>query len=305
MQERKEDTYYNFDNSTQQVPLTGFNQNQQTPNGNYNQPYNPQMPYQNAPYQNVTCQNAPYQNAPYQNSPYQNAPYPNGTYQKLPYMPQKKNSNKLLIPIIIIAFIAFFAIGYGVVSIAFPDTDNYIATFEQSGQMTDLINLCNAYDTNIMTITDTATAESYFEKALFDTKEFMRAFHQASCASQFTDENEAYNIFVADYFYLMIKNGNYDKFNYIFTDKMLEVSPTGDYYIDSYTFLNFYDEGYFEFTVDEKLAVLRGFEALVNNSTTEDERRMNLQEYYDFCESFELYDKADEVEKMLQGRDEV
>ena len=33
----------------------------------------------------------------------------------------------------------------------------------------------------------------------------------------------------------------------------------------------------------------------------DEERRMNLKEYYDFCESLGMYDRADEIERELQN----
>ena len=40
---------------------------------------------------------------------------------------------------------------------------------------------------------------------------------------------------------------------------------------------------------------------LVAASSTAEEQYLNLQEYYDCCEAFGDYDKADEIEQRLDG----
>ena len=52
-------------------------------------------------------------------------------------------------------------------------------------------------------------------------------------------------------------------------------------------------------TEPQKQAALSAFDALIAAAASEEERQMNLGEYYDFCEALGEYDKADEIERQL------
>ncbi len=71
--------------------------------------------------------------------------------------------------------------------------------------------------------------------------------------------------------------------------------------MDSYAFANFVETDYFELTDEQKQVTLRAFDALIEIAEDDEERRMNLKEYYDFCESLGMYDRADEIERELQN----
>lgn len=183
--------------------------------------------------------------------------------------------------------------------------DESVKKYEESGSMVDLIDVCGDYDFNIGSIKEEELlkVEKYFEIAVADPKEFIRNYDKALCKDNYDDADSAYNFFVADYFYLMLKNGEDDKFVSEFTSKMLQYSPSGTYYIDSYTFTYCIKEGTFKINDAQKLVILRGFDSLIAASNDDEEKYMNLQEYYDCCEELGLYDKADKIEKQLNQMD--
>lgn len=244
----------------------------------------------------------PYGQPPYGQGAY---PPPNG-YASYPPAPQKKKmSAGKIIGIVLGCFFGIFLllVVVGVVSVfSSANPEKKVEAYQQSGNLADLIDACDAYDTQITFVSDSAAAEACFAEALADTKAFHRAFPDAECTALYSDDAEvAYNVFMADYLYLMLINGNNEQYTQVFTQKMLERSASGNYYMDSYTFVGYVEDGIFELTDAQKQVVYQGFDALVAASATPDERTMNLQEYYDCCESFGNYDKADEIELLLGG----
>lgn len=261
----------------------------------------PVPPYGQSPY--TQPQTPPsYGQPPYGQGAY---PPPNG-YPVYPPAPQKKKmSAGKIIGIVLGCFFGIFLllVVVGVVAVfSSANPEKKVEAYRQSGELADLIDACDAYDTQITFVNDSAAAEACFAEALADTKAFHRAFPDAECTGLYSDDAEvAYNIFMADYLYLMLVNGNNEQYTQVFTQKMMERSASGNYYMDSYTFVGYVEDGIFELTDAQKQVVYQGFDALVAASTTPDERTMNLQEYYDCCESFGDYDKADEIELMLGG----
>lgn len=243
---------------------------------------------------------------PYGQPPYGQGAYPpqNG-YPVYPPAPQKKKmSAGKIIGIVLGCFFGLFLllVVVGVVAVfSSMNPEKKVEAYRQSGELADLIDACDAYDTQITFVSDPAAAEACFAEALADAKAFHRAFPDAECTGLYSDAEVAYNIFMADYLYLMLVNGNNEQYTQVFTKKMLERSASGNYYMDSYTFAGYVEDGVFELTDAQKQVVYQGFDALVAASTTPDERTMNLQEYYDCCESFGDYDKADEVALLLDG----
>ncbi len=244
---------------------------------------------------------------PYGQPPYGQGAYPPPPgYANYPPAPQKKKmSAGKIIGIVLGCFFGIFLllVVVGVVSVfSSANPEKKVEAYQQSGNLADLIDACDAYDSQITFVSDSAAAEACFAEALADTKAFHRAFPDAECTALYSDDAEvAYNVFMADYLYLMLINGNNEQYTQVFTQKMLERSASGNYYMDSYTFVGYVEDGIFELTDAQKQVVYQGFDALVAASATPDERTMNLQEYYDCCESFGNYDKADEIELLLGG----
>lgn len=191
--------------------------------------------------------------------------------------------------------------GIAIASTLLQSPDKKIEAYEQSGNLADLIDACDIYDNTIASLDDTQTAEKYFAIALNDTKAFYRAFDSAECVDYYDNSRAAYNQLMADWLYLLLQNEQYDKYVSVFTQKMAEYSPSGEYYMDSYAFANFVETDYFELTDEQKQVTLRAFDALIEIAEDDEERRMNLKEYYDFCESLGMYDRADEIERELQN----
>ena len=193
-------------------------------------------------------------------------------------------------------------VAVGVASfVSMTNPDKHLEAYQQSGDLADLIDACDAYDTKIAFLSDTVAAEACFAEALSDTKAFLRAFPNADCAGLYSDEEAAYNIFMSDYLYLLLLNGKEEEYTQVFTQKMLERSASGNYYMDSYTFTGFVEDGVFTLSEGQKQVVYQGFDMLVAASSTAEEQHLNLQEYYDCCEVFGDYDKADEIEQRLNG----
>lgn len=320
MREQKEDVYTGYSGSSPQPlrdPPEHKWENRSASSANFTQTP-PQAPF--APQQNFTPQPPVYPQNSYPTAPYppQNnygqPQYPPNTpptygqpqqYPVYPYalgQPPKKKSVGKIVGIVIACIVAFnLLIGIIIFAAVFGQSpEKKIEAYEQSGNLADLISACDIYDNTIASLNDTQTAERYFELALSDTKAFHRAFDNADCADYYNGGNDAYNQLMADWLYLMLKNGQYDKYVSVFSQKMKEYSPSGEYYMDSYTFASFAENGYFELTEEQKQVALRGFDALIEISEDEEERRMNLKEYYDFCESIGMYDRADEIERQLQ-----
>lgn len=243
----------------------------------------------------------PYGQPPYGQGAYPpSAPYP--VYPPVP--PKKRMSTGKIIGIVLGCVFGVFLllVGIGVASfVSMTNPDKHLEAYQQSGDLADLIDACDAYDTKIAFIGDTVAAEACFAEALSDTKAFLRAFPNADCAGLYSDEEAAYNIFMSDYLYLLLLNGKEEEYTQVFTQKMLERSASGNYYMDSYTFTGFVEDGVFTLNEEQKQVVYQGFDMLVAASSTAEEQYLNLQEYYDCCEAFGDYDKADEIEQRLDG----
>ncbi len=260
-------------------PPNGYANTQYPPQGNYTQPqYPPQAPPM------------------YGQPQYPVQPYAPGQ------PPKKKSVGKTVAIVIACVFgINLLLFGIAIASTLLQSPDKKIEAYEQSGNLADLIDACDIYDNTIASLDDTQTAEKYFAIALSDTKAFYRAFDSAECVDYYDNSRAAYNQLMADWLYLLLQNEQYDKYVSVFTQKMAEYSPSGEYYMDSYAFANFVETDYFELTDEQKQVTLRAFDALIEIAEDDEERRMNLKEYYDFCESLGMYDRADEIERELQN----
>ena len=273
----------------------------------YGQPQTP--PYGQQPYgqsQTPPPYAQPQTPPPYGQPPYGQGAYPPPTpYPVYPPVPPKKRmSTGKIIGIVLGCVFGVFLllVAVGVASfVSMTNPDKHLEAYQQSGDLADLIDACDAYDTKIAFIGDTVEAEACFAEALSDTKAFLRAFPNADCADLYSDEEAAYNILMSDYLYLLLLNGKEEEYTQVFTKKMLERSASGNYYMDSYTFTGFVEDGVFTLSEGQKQVVYQGFDMLVAASSTEEERYLNLQEYYDCCEAFGDYAKADEIEQRLNA----
>ena len=272
----------------------------------YGQPQTP-PPYGQAPY--AQPQTPPPYGQPQAQPPYGQPPYGQGAYPPPtpypvypPVPPKKRMSTGKIIGIVLGCVFGVFLLLVAVSVASFvsmTNPDKHLEAYQQSGDLADLIDACDAYDTKIAFLDDTVEAEACFAEALSDTKAFLRTFPNADCAGLYSDEEAAYNIFMSDYLYLLLLNGKEEEYTQVFTKKMLERSASGNYYMDSYTFTGFVEDGVFTLNEEQKQVVYQGFDMLVAASSTEEERYLNLQEYYDCCEAFGDYAKADEIEQRL------
>lgn len=274
----------------------------------------PVPPYGQAPYGQPQT-SPPYGQAPYGQPqtppPYGQPAYGQGVYPPPtpypvypPVPPKKRMSTGKIIGIVLGCVFGVFLllVAVGVASfVSMTNPDKHLEAYQQSGDLADLIDACDAYDTKIAFISDTVEAEACFAEALSDTKAFLRAFPNADCADLYSDEEAAYNILMSDYLYLLLLNDKEEEYTQVFTKKMLERSTSGNYYMDSYTFTGFVEDGVFTLSEGQKQVVYQGFDMLVAASSTAEEQHLNLQEYYDCCEVFGDYDKADEIEQRLNG----
>lgn len=265
----------------------------------YGQPQTP-PPYGQAPY------GQPQTPPPYGQPPYGQGVYPPPTpYPVYPPVPPKKRmSTGKIVGIVLGCIFGIFLLLVAVSVASFvsmTNPDKHLEAYQQSGDLADLIDACDAYDTKIAFIGNTVEAEACFAEALSDTKAFLRAFPNADCADLYSDEEAAYNILMSDYLYLLLLNGKEEEYTQVFTKKMLERSASGNYYMDSYTFTGFVEDGVFTLSEGQKQVVYQGFDMLVAASSTAEEQYLNLQEYYDCCEAFGDYDKADEIEQRLNA----
>lgn len=229
---------------------------------------------------------------------------PQGYYSQTqyPYMPgqlpeRKKGKTAAIVigciaGVIVLIFAALFVIGL------LNAPEKRLEKYEESGELADLIYVCDAYDTLMPNIDNPVEAEKHFETALSDTKEFLRAFKNSKCVYAYADNETAYQMFVTDWFCLLLINENYDKYSEVFLEKMLECSPSGYYYMDTYLLMDYIDNGYIEFNEAQKKAMLSAFDALIVASDEKD-KQLHLAEYYDFCECIEEYEKADEIEEKI------
>lgn len=240
--------------------------------------------------------------APVQPNPYgQPQMYGQPAYPYMPSQPPKKKSAGEIIAIVIACIVGVNLLLFGGVFafIALQSPEKKVEAYEQSGNLADLIDACDAYDNQMPDVDDPVTAEQHFETALSDTKTFLRAAKDADCLLYYTDEDEAYRTLLSDWLFLMLINGQYDKYSAVFVQKMQECAPNGTYYFDTYTMMHYIENDYITLTEPQKQAALSAFDALIAAAASEEERQMNLGEYYDFCEALGEYDKADEIERQL------
>ena len=219
----------------------------------------------------------------------------------MPSQPPKKKSAGKIIAIVIACIVGVNLLLFGGVFafIALQSPEKKVEAYEQSGNLADLIDACDAYDNQMPDVDDPVAVEQYFDTALSDTKTFLRAAKDADCLLYYTDEDEAYRTLLSDWLFLMLINGQYDKYSAVFVQKMQECAPNGTYYFDTYTMMHYIENEYITLTEPQKQAALSAFDALIAAAASEEERQMNLGEYYDFCEALGEYDKADEIERQL------
>lgn len=310
MFEPKEDVYKGYSESNTK-PLEDTPQQQAAavpdapvqPNG-YGQPQPPYAPAQPNGYGQPQQPFAPvppnaYGQPPY--APVQPNPYGQPAYPYMPSQPPKKKSVGKIIAIVIACIVGVNLLLFGGVFafVAMQSPEKKVEAYEESGNLADLIDACDAYDNQMPDIDDPVAAEQHFETALSDTKTFLRAVKEADCLLYYTDEEEAYQVLMSDWLFLMLINGQYDKYSEVFVQKMQECSPSGTYYFSTYTMMHYIDNEYITLNEPQKQAALSAFDTLIAAAVSEEERQMNLGEYYDFCESLGEYDKADEIERQL------
>ncbi|MGN0571928.1 MAG: hypothetical protein ACI4K9_07080 [Candidatus Fimenecus sp.] len=319
MFEKKEDTYKGY-SETYTQPLRDAADSRFSPTetdapiqpNTYRQPQQPYAPVQPNTYGQPQQPYAPVQPntygqpqqpyAPVQPNTYgQPQMYAQTAYPYAPGQPPKRHSVGKTIAIVIACIVGVNLLLFGgvVAYVALQSPEKKIEAYEQSGNLADLIDACNIYDNQMPNVDDPVAAEQHFETALSDTKTFLRAFKDAECADYYQDDTSAYNAMMTDWLCLMLINGQYDKYNEVFVKKMLEYSPSGNYYFDTYTLMYYIENEYITLTEPQKQAALSAFDALIAASTSEEERQLNLGEYYDFCETLGEYDKADEIERQL------
>lgn len=218
-----------------------------------------------------------------------------------PGQPPRKKSVGKTIAIVIACIVGVNLLLFGglVAYFMVQSPDKKIEAYQESGNLSDLIDACDVYDNQMPDVDDPVAAEMYFETALSDTKTFLRAAKEAECISYYNDENDAYRTLMSDWLFLMLINGQYSKYNEIFVQKMLEYSPSGTYYFDTYVMMHYLENDYITLTDQQKQVVFSAFDALLDACATEEERQLNLEEYYDFCETLGEYDKADAIEQQI------
>lgn len=295
MFEPKEDVYKGYSESNtkpledtpQQPTATAVTDAPVQPNP-YGQPQPPYAPVQPNPYGQPQMYIQPQM-------------YGQPAYPYMPSQPPKKKSAGKIIAIVIACIVGVNLLLFGGVFafIALQSPEKKVEAYEQSGNLADLIDACDAYDNQMPDVDDPVAAEQHFETALSDTKTFLRAAKDADCLLYYTDEDEAYRTLLSDWLFLMLINGQYDKYSAVFVQKMQECAPNGTYYFDTYTMMHYIENDYITLTEPQKQAALSAFDALIAAAASEEERQMNLGEYYDFCEALGEYDKADEIERQL------
>lgn len=274
------------------------NNQPQIPNGG-SAPYTPN--YNAAPYM-PNNNAAPYTPQSAQGQQPYGQPY--GAY---PQPPQKKkmSAGKIIAIIISVSFIFLLLMGIAVFKLIFPKAENeLIEQYKTTGSFSDLIKLCDYYDSmltlNPEKIEHPDLAATYFDLMLSDTKQFIRNYDNDAASDSYSDGKTAYSEYLASYFYILLRNGSYDLFTHVFTEKLLEYNAAGDYYTDSYTLIYNIEHGIIALTDEQKNAVTKGYDALLAASRSQDEMQYNLREYYECCEAMQMYEKADELEQMLQ-----
>lgn len=219
-----------------------------------------------------------------------------------PGQPPRKKSVGKTIAIVIACIVGVNLLLFGglVAYFMVQSPDKKIEAYQESGNLSDLIDACDIYDNQMPDVDDPVAAEMYFEIALSDTKAFLRAAKEAECIDYYgSDENDVYRTLMSDWLFLMLINGQYSKYNEIFVQKMLECSPSGTYYFDTYVMMRYLENDYITLTDQQKQVVFSAFDALLDACATEEERQLNLEEYYDFCEALGEYDKADAIEQQI------
>ena len=182
--------------------------------------------------------------APVQPNPYgQPQMYGQPAYPYMPSQPPKRKIAGKIIAIVIACIVGVNLLLFGGVFafIALQSPEKKVEAYEQSGNLADLIDACDAYDNQMPDVDDPVAAEQHFETALSDTKTFLRTAKDADCLLYYTDENEAYRTLLSDWLFLMLINGQYDKYSEVFVQKMQESSPSGTYYFDTYTMMHYID----------------------------------------------------------------
>lgn len=314
MFEKKEDVYKGYSQSNPQ-PLKDAPDRQGMPSvtdapvqpNGYGQPQPPYAPAQPNGYGQPQQPFAPVPPNAYgqPQQPYApvQPPYGQPAYPYMPGQPPKRKSVGKTIAIVIACIVGVNLLLFGgiVAFIALQSPEKKVEAYEQSGNLADLIDACDAYDNQVFDIDDTMTVEQYFDTALSDTKTFLRTVKEAECIDYYANDTEAYQILMTDWLCLMLINGQYDKYREVFVEKMLECSPSGTYYFDTYTLMHYIENEFITLTAPQKQAALSAFDALIAAASTEEERQLHLGEYYDFCETLGEYEKADEIERQLNG----
>lgn len=236
-------------------------------------------------------------------------PYiPYGTAQQpYPYMaaqPQKKKLSAGKIVAIVVSVLVVLGLLFGVGGFLFarkalsPQTQ--LAAYAESGDFATLMGVCDLYDTFLMSIGDTAGLQSCFAEVTRDPDLFYNTFPSTSCADIYENAFACYNTFMADYFVLMLQNGDYDNYVRIFTEKMLEYDPVTEYYyMTSSTFVYYIDNDYFVPSEKQAQVIVRGFDALIAASTSYEEMYLNLEEYYDCCMALGLQEQAYAIAEQM------
>ena len=236
-------------------------------------------------------------------------PYsPYGTAQQpYPYMaaqPQKKKLSAGKIVAIVVSVLVVLGLLFGVGGFLFarkalsPQTQ--LAAYAESGDFATLMGVCDLYDTFLMSIGDTAGLQSCFAEVTRDPDLFYNTFPSTSCADIYENAFACYNTFMADYFVLMLQNGDYDNYVRVFTEKMLEYDPVTEYYyMTSSTFVSYIDNDYFVPTDEQAQVIVRGFDALIAASTSYEEMYLNLEEYYDCCMALGLQEQAYAIAEQM------
>ena len=243
-----------------------------------------------------------------QPNPAQQPYIPYGTAQQpYPYMaaqPQKKKLSAGKIVAIVVSVLVVLGLLFGVGGFLFarkalsPQTQ--LAAYAESGDFATLMGVCDLYDTFLMSIGDTVGLQSCFAEVTRDPDLFYNTFPSTSCADIYENAFACYNTFMADYFVLMLQNGDYDNYVRVFTEKMLEYDPVTEYYyMTSSTFVSYIDNDYFVPSEEQAQVIVRGFDALIAASTSYEEMYLNLEEYYDCCMALGLQEQAYAIAEQM------
>ena len=243
-----------------------------------------------------------------QPNPAQQPYIPYGTAQQpYPYMtaqPQKKKLSAGKIVAIVVSVLVVLGLLFGIGGFLFarkalsPQTQ--LAAYAESGDFATLMGVCDLYDTFLMSIGDTAGLQSCFAEVTRDPDLFYNTFPSTSCADIYENAFACYNTFMADYFVLMLQNGDYDNYVRVFTEKMLEYDPVTEYYyMTSSTFVSYIDNDYFVPSEEQAQVIVRGFDALIAASTSYEEMYLNLEEYYDCCMALGLQEQAYAIAEQM------